>query len=440
MIVVKQNWLPYPYLTDFPKPSSFTNASPAYANATGVNRKQNRRSARPYTHRMRSQRSGVEDLFTKRVKVDGVMQTVPSKRAGRGLRWRARFVDDTGHEATRAFGRKVDAQAWLDEQTAARITGTYVDPRSGKVTFASYYETWSDDQIWVQNTRLAMDLAANSVTFGDVAFADLKPSHIQAWVKTMQDKPLEPTTIRTRFANVHSVLRAAVRDKMLAHDPAEAVKLPRQRKAAAAMVIPSPADVGALLDSSEPDFAALVAVCAFAGLRLGEAAALRVSDVDFLREEIHVRRQVQRASGGQVEIRGPKYGSERTVYAPDELIKIIAEHVRLYRPGDDPDRWLFPGKDDQPHHQNSVGKLFRKARDAASVDCRLHDLRHFYASGLIAAGCDVVTVQRALGHQSASVTLNTYGHLWPDANDRTRQAARDLYRQVTAYPLRTQAT
>ena len=53
----------------------------------------------------------------------------------------------------------------------------------------------------------------------------------------------------------------------------------------------------------------------------------------------------------------------------------------------------------------------------------LHDLRHFYASGLIAAGCDVVTVQRALGHAKATTNLETYSHLWPSAEDRTRAAA-----------------
>src|SRR5215218_7081746 len=58
---------------------------------------------------------------------------------------------------------------------------------------------------------------------------------------------------------------------------------------------------------------------------------------------------------------------------------------------------------------------------------KLHDLRHFYASGLIAAGCDVVTVQGALGHASATTTLNTYSHLWPTAEDRTRRAAEDLF-------------
>ena len=52
------------------------------------------------------------------------------------------------------------------------------------------------------------------------------------------------------------------------------------------------------------------------------------------------------------------------------------------------------------------------AQDAGgpvSMTPGLHDLRHFYAAGLIVAGCDVVTVQRALGHQSAVVTLSTYG-------------------------------
>jgi integrase len=65
---------------------------------------------------------------------------------------------------------------------------------------------------------------------------------------------------------------------------------------------------------------------------------------------------------------------------------------------------------------------------------RLHDLRHFYAFGRIVAGCDVVTVQRALGHSSATTTLNTYSHLWPTAEDRTRKAATELMRQAMKPP------
>jgi integrase len=58
-------------------------------------------------------------------------------------------------------------------------------------------------------------------------------------------------------------------------------------------------------------------------------------------------------------------------------------------------------------------------------------------SGLIAAGCDVVTVQRALGHHSASFTLNKYAHLWPKTEDRTRNAAAAMFAAATADPVRT---
>jgi integrase len=106
---------------------------------------------------------------------------------------------------------------------------------------------------------------------------------------------------------------------------------------------------------------------------------------------------------------------------------VLAQHVELHRPGTDPRRWMFEATPGRPPHQNTIGHLWRKACKAAGVTgFSLHDLRHFYASGLIAAGCDVVTVQRALGHAKATTTLGTYAHLWPTAEDRTRRAASGL--------------
>ncbi|HEY1970612.1 MAG TPA: tyrosine-type recombinase/integrase [Pseudonocardia sp.] len=68
-----------------------------------------------------------------------------------------------------------------------------------------------------------------------------------------------------------------------------------------------------------------------------------------------------------------------------------------------------------------VAELFEKLAGP-----RLHDLRHHLGSGLIAAGCDPLTVARALGHRDASTTLRVYSHLWPSADDRTRRAASGL--------------
>src|SRR5947208_162637 len=82
----------------------------------------------------------------------------------------------------------------------------------------------------------------------------------------------------------------------------------RPRRPDAAMSIPTPEDVRRLLTHADVRFQAFIALCAFAGLRLGEAAGVRVSDIDFLRKSLTVSRQVQRVNGGMVEIRAPKYG------------------------------------------------------------------------------------------------------------------------------------
>ena len=65
----------------------------------------------------------------------------------------------------------------------------------------------------------------------------------------------------------------------------------------------------------------------------------------------------------------------------------------------------------------------RRAVDGAGLSSvRFHDLRHHYASKLIAAGCSVKAVQSALGHEKASTTFDCYGHLWPGDEDRIRAA------------------
>jgi integrase len=87
------------------------------------------------------------------------------------------------------------------------------------------------------------------------------------------------------------VFRAAKRDKLIAADPSEGVRLPRRRKREASMTIPTPEQVKRLLVAADECFVAFLAVAAFAGLRLGEAAALKVGDVDFLRRQLHVERR-----------------------------------------------------------------------------------------------------------------------------------------------------
>ncbi len=347
-------------------------------------------------------------------------------------RWRARYRDPDGKEHARHFDRKVDGERWLAQMTAALVTGQYVDPRAGRITFAEYFANWATRQVWETTTVQAMGLAARSATFADMPLGNVRRSHVEQWVKQMTTAGLAPGTIRTRMGNVRSVLRAALRDRVIAADPSEGVTLPRIRRQAMAMTLPTPEQIGQLLSVADGWFRPFLTLAAFSGLRLGEAAGLQLSDVDFLRRSLVVARQVQRAPGGRIEVRPPKYGSERVVFLADGVLEELGRRISTRVHGQTPSQWLFMTPDGDPPHQNTVGHLWRKAcRDAGLSGITLHDCRHFYASGLIAAGCDVVTVQRALGHAKATTTLNTYAHLWPSAEDRTRRAAGHLMASVS---------
>lgn len=341
-------------------------------------------------------------------------------------KWFARIVGANGRAVSKTFERKTDAVRWEAEQLATRDRGDWIDPRDGKVTFADFYRDWSARQVWESNTTLSMNLSARLTTFSDIPLARIRRSHIEVWVKSMTTADLAPSTIKTRFNNVRAVFRAAVRDRLIAADPSVGITLPRQRRRDAAMTLPSVEQVGAILEAADEAFEPFLALCAFAGLRLGEAAAVQVGDIDFLRKRLQVSRQVQRTTkAGGIEIRPPKYNSERTVYLANDLVLLLAKHC------EGRDLWLFEGKTGNPPHQNTVGYRTRRVLQRANVTgLTLHSLRHFYASALIAAGCDVVTVQRSLGHGSASTTLSTYAHLWPSAEDRTRKAAEGLMSAV----------
>lgn len=346
-------------------------------------------------------------------------------------KWRARYRDDADKEHARHFDRKVDAQRWLDEVTTMVVTGSYVDPGAGKATFDAWFTEWASRQVWAPMTAVSADVVRRTVPFGSVPLSRLRESHFQMWVKQMQAEGFAPNTIHTRVMAVRAALKAAVRDRRIVTDPTVGVVLPRRQNREHAMEVATSEQVGSLLTASDPQMRAFVGLCAFAGVRLGEASGVQVGDVDFLRRRLELVRQVQKRRGGGPEIRAPKYESHRTVYLPDQLLELLSKHIETaWIPADG---WLFAGRSGGPISPSTVNAWWLRTARAAGIEgLRLHSLRHYFASGLIAQGCDVVTVQRALGHKSPSVTLNTYSHLWPTAEDRTREAAGQLAAEALA--------
>lgn len=336
--------------------------------------------------------------------------------------WRARYRDQDGREHARHFKLKRDAQRWLDEVATSVVTGQYVDPRAGATLWAIWTASWVDRQSWADGSVQTARTAVQSVSWLNDPIGNVKPSQVQAWVSAEQRRGLAASTIRTRLNYVQMAFRAAVLDKVIPTSPAAGVKAPRARKTEAAMQILNAEQVAAVLAAAGA-FRPFVEVCVFAGLRLGEAAGLQLGDVNFLGRTISVRRQVQGSNNTNVLIVPPKYGSERTIYVPAELTVALSAHVAV-EGLTAPDAMLFRTELGRLWQRNSAGEEWRRIRAEVGLpaEVTLHTLRHTFASNLIASGCDVVTVQRALGHAQPSITLNTYSHLWPSAEDKTRAA------------------
>jgi Phage integrase, N-terminal SAM-like domain len=132
----------------------------------------------------------------------------------------------------RHFGRKTEAQRWLDEQTTAIVTGQYVDPRSGRVTFRRYAEQWRGSQVHRPSTQLYIERQLRRHAYpvlGDRPLSSIKPSDIQAWVKRLTSD-LAPSTVGVVHGIVSGIFRAAMRDRVIAHNPCDGTKLPKTTK------------------------------------------------------------------------------------------------------------------------------------------------------------------------------------------------------------------
>jgi len=176
-------------------------------------------------------------------------------------------------------------------------------------------------------------------------------------------------------------------------------------------------------------------VLGYCGLRFGEAAALRVDDVDLNARRIRVRRSITHVrKTGLVE--GPtKNHSARTVPVPVFLVRLLKTEIA------DRDSSALVFQSRRGGGYLTLGQAryaFGKAVIAVGgIDgVRLHDLRHTCASLAIRAGANVKVVQKLLGHKSAVLTLDRYGHLFPDDLDAVADAF-DAAAKSTADDLRT---
>jgi integrase len=369
----------------------------------------------------RNRRGGVEDRWTKVVRDEhGNTQKIPSVRHGKGLRWMARWVDADGHEQTKSFHRKADAQKFLDIEVITKLaTGNYIPPKAGAMTVREVHASWSASQGHVSAKTAATRRSAwgsrVQPQWGSVAVADVKTAAVRAWVSKMVDDEVGAPTVENAFGLLRQVLSAAVEDSRIPRNPCDGVKLPKRQHADRGYL--SHVQVAALAEAVERQ-GEVVRFLAYTGLRWGEMAALRVQDFDMLRRRVNVSRSVTESGGLQWST--PKTHERRSVPFPEAL----ADELAALMVGKDRDALVFTDqRNGVLRNSNWRARVFQpavekcQAADTSFPSITPHDLRHSAASLAISAGANVKAVQRMLGHAKASMTLDVYADLFDEDLD-----------------------
>jgi integrase len=345
-------------------------------------------------------------------------------------KWRARYRNPEGRSRSRNFDRKVDAEHFLTSVDNSKLTGAYVDPAAGRITFKNYAERWRSSQVHRKGTESQVETNLRLHVYpriGHRGIGAIRHGEIQNLIKSMIDgsdngRPLAPSTVKTIHTWVGSIFSAAVSDRVIPISPCHGVRLPEVEKP---RVVPWEVErVGAIVKAVPERFQALIIVGAGTGVRISEALGLTVDRIDFLRKTLTIDRQLAKVVGGEP-VFGPvkdRKNRPRTVPLPEVVLEALSEHLARWPV--ESDGLVFRNERDEPIRRTTFSGIWRKAVEPLGIPLGdgFHQLRHFYASLLIRHGESVKVVQERLGHTSAQMTLDTYSHLWPDSDDSTRAA------------------
>ena len=382
--------------------------------------------------------------------------------------WRANWRDPAGRQRAKTFATKREAKRFLAELDTTLTRGLYVDPHAGRTLFAPYATRWLDSRNNEITTR-ARDASVMRThvlpAWGTWTLGRIDHTHVQEWITELSQRR-SPATVAEAHRLLSAVLRNAVRDRLIAYDPCDGIKVPRRRKLDTADQIVSRGILRhELLPVVPLRYRALIATAAGTGMRWGELAGLCDDAVDDDLRTVHVVRTVVEVSGTTSFKPFPKSAAgRRTIPIPAWLRPILTDHLEHYPLGESgllfgnqvgkPLRrtlfrirvwrpalvragllggvtttdgaaftatWPEPDGTTRSKPFSSEPAAVAHVAERAFGGLRFHDLRHSYATWLVDDGVPINMVQKVMGHERSSTTLDLYTRR-TDNHDRILQA------------------
>ncbi|RHW25226.1 site-specific integrase [Nocardioides immobilis] len=330
------------------------------------------------------------------------------KRKGKWVvRWR---VGGSSRQKTfTVHAHALDHKAKVEAETRA---GNAIDPVMGRVLFREWWPIWMRGRVNLKPATLATSrsLYVNHISrWDDWTLDRIRQPEVQTWVaEQVREDRLSSSTIIACYKDFASAMKAAVVARYLRETPCVGVNLPQVERDP--MRVLDHDEIARLADAINPQYRALVIFLAYSGLRIGEACALRWSNVDADRSQVVVTHTASEVAGHGLQLTVPKTAAaRRTVPLPHHVTEALRSHrAGLSAP------WVFTtttGAQVNPRAFNR--RPFATALRRTGITCRVHDLRHTAISHWIRAGVDLPRVKAWAGHTDAAFTLNTYAKFFP---------------------------
>jgi integrase len=367
--------------------------------------------------------------------------------------WVVDSTDSRGDRQRKHFSNKKAADAFRIHVESQMQAGTY-RPDANKVTVKEVCESFlehcadrneRDERMTRKMLTVYKGHVNNHLLHADYGLGSRKLSQLTArTVGDFRDRlrsvGVTVPTARKILATVHSALEYAISQDLVATNAAHGVRVLGPRGEGSKKIVPpSKQDMRAVLDAANVDFRVMLLFAATTGARAGEQWAIRWRDVDLDKGQLNIALRVD-AYG---EEGAPKSAAGvRTVPLSNQLIAVLRAW-KLKSKFKKPDDLIFPnGRGGHIGHDNLIKRqflpLFEKLELAHKDDpanatvlrrFNWHGLRHFAVSCWIEAGLTPKTVQTFAGHTSLQVTMDRYGHLFPNEDHKKAmdQIAKGLF-------------
>ncbi|MEV6255574.1 site-specific integrase [Nocardia sp. NPDC051911] len=357
------------------------------------------------------------------------MATIEPYETKSGKRYRVRYRTPSGRQTDkRGFRRKIDAEKFAATVEVSKMRGEYIAPSMGRMTVGELGPKWIARQVhikpsWAERVDSIWRVHIEP-QWGARQLASIERSEVRDWIAGIKRAPSTVADIHAVFS---MILDEAVEEKRVPANVAAGLPLPRRQLVEHNYLTHD--QVAAL--AAEAKHPEIVMLLAYSGLRWGEMAALRPRDVDLDRRRIRVGRSASKVNSRSV-IGSPKTWEIRTVAVPGEVAEMLRPVVEAQT---DLEGLLWSRPDGEPLRPPTTthwfgGAVRRCIKASIPLDddgnptgpatfprVTAHQLRHTAASLMIASGAHVKTVQRQLGHKTATMTLDNYGHLFEDDLD-----------------------